>query len=211
MEGVSKRSSPQSADQSRGRRGWLVGRRSSVSSSSASCASCAIDHPSARAIRLTVPQAGFCLPDSMCEIQEGSTPASSATVCCSSPSSSRRRRIARPSASCGSGLAGMRVEPSLMPANPGCIISQVMERPERVVIHASAASRAIACRYSISRSRSAGVVPRARASRRSMLVVGSRRAFSILLMCERLTPLRRDRTTCEIPAASRAARRLAAS
>ncbi len=211
MEGVSGVSRTPRAAQSRGGSGSLVGRRSLVSSSSASCASCAIDHPSARAMRSTVPQAGFCRPDSMCEIQEGSTPASSATVCCSRPSSSRRRRIARPSATCGSGLAGMRVEPSLMPANPACIISQVMEGTQRVATYASATSRAIACRHLMSRSRSAGVVPRARASRRSMVVVGSRRAFSILLMCERSTPLRRDRTTCEIPAASREARRLAAS
>lgn len=66
-------------------------------------------------------------------------------------------------------------------------------------------------RYSISPNRSAGVVPMARVSRRNMVVVGSRRAFSILLMCATSTPLRRDRTTCEIPAASRETRRFPAS
>ena len=200
-----------SGDQSRGGRGSLVGRRSSVSSSSARWASWAIDNPRARAMRSTVPQAGFCLPDSMWEIQEGSTPASSATVCCSRPSSSRRRRIARPSATWGSGLAGMRAQPSWMPAKPGCSISQVMERSERMATTRVRRSRAILHRYSISRSRSAGVVPRARASRSNVRVVASAWAFSSSLINDRSTPLLWASLTCESPVASRDARRLRAS
>ncbi len=211
MERVSGVSAMRSGDQSRGRRGALVGRRSSVSSSSARWASWAIDNPRARAMRSTVPQAGFCLPDSMCEIQDGLTPASSATVCCSRPSSSRRRRIARPSATWGFGLAGMRDEPSWMSPNPGCIISQVMEGSEQLPTYARVASGPIVRRYSMSRRSSAGVVWRARASRNSVWVVASACAFSSSLRNERSTPLRWASLTCEIPVASRDARRLRAS
>jgi hypothetical protein len=65
--------------------------------------------------------------------------------------------------------------------------------------------------YLIPRSSSAGVVPNPRARRSRVPVVGSRRAFSILFMCERSTPLRRARITCEMPAASRRSRKFAAS
>jgi hypothetical protein len=65
--------------------------------------------------------------------------------------------------------------------------------------------------YSISRSSSAGVVPRARASRRSVRVVASACAFSSSLMNDRSTPLRWASLTCESPLASREARRLRAS
>ena len=196
MEGVTRVSDLRVADQSRGS-GSSVGRRSSVWRSSACWASLASDHPSERAMRSATSHVGFAVPRSIPRMVLSSTSAASASASWVSPRSRRRRPIARPRAACGVGL-GRTWEASACaaPVNRKYVSGYDLAWMEG---------------YSMSRSRSAGVVPRARASRRSMLVVGSRRAFSILLMCERSTPLRRDRTTCEIPAASREARRLAAS
>ena len=367
MEGISGVSELPGAGQSRGGSGSSVGRRSSVSSSSARWASLASDHPRARAIRSATSHVGFAVPRSMPRMVRSSTFAASASASWLSPLSRRRRPIARPRAACGVGL-GRTPEDSARTArmnrnyvsgydlasmegysmsrrsSPGVVwrarasarwtrareavvrtvseesglwsqryvqrlavarLNRLGERdelreapsqragdavdravgqvrtsvldvrdpalvlaelkPQGLLGHFEFFSaqadrtaerdlrflggvghlrnpRCYACswlwngfhieaggsasrpcgrlrtawivagrRYSMSRSRSAGVVPRARASRRSMVVVGSRRAFSSLLMCERSTPLRRDRTTCEIPVASRVARRLAAS
>jgi hypothetical protein len=331
MDGVTRMSGERSAAQPRGGSCAFVGRRSSVSSSSARWASSASDHPRARAMQSATCQVGLALPASISRSRRTLIPAASASASCFRFSSRRRRPIARPIATCGVGLRGtpeasgydalvtrnysagmgirapgplcsgsvsleaiqsrplavacLRVLQPGEPARrgtsrghgrcgplarswgsrrprswisaPGCCLRRALSvlgscrvrggglgsrrrgRPAGLGVGASpgtlgvsranyhtfmddtgrsvggftarTGARTPACRYSMSRSRSAGVVPRARASRRSMFVVGSRRVFSILLICERSTPLIRDRATCEIPAASRAARRLAAS
>lgn len=194
MEGVSGMSGVRSADQSRGGRGSLVGRRSSVSSSSARCASCAIDHPSARAMPSTTSHVGLAVPASIPRIVVWSSPAPSASASWVSSLSRRRKPRARLAVGYLDRL-GERDE---------------LREPFSRVPNAPVDARA-SVRYSISRSRSAGVVPRARAIRRSVCVVASARAFSSSLRNDRSTPLRWATLTCESPVASRDARRLRAS
>jgi hypothetical protein len=196
VEGVTVVSGMRSASQSRGGSGSSVGRRSSVSSSSARWASLASDHPSARAIRSATSHVGFAVPRSIPRIVLSSTIAASASASWLSPLSRRRRPIARPRAACGVGL-GRTPEDSARTAR--------MNRN-----YVSGYDLAWMEGYSISRSRSAGVVARARASRSSVWVDGSRFPSSILLMCLRSTRLIRARSTCEYPAASRVVLRLIA-
>lgn len=83
------------------RRGWLVGRRFVVSSSSAWRASSYRASPSARETRSTASHVGLATPRSRPRIEVASRPVASARASCVSPISSRRRRIARPRATCG--------------------------------------------------------------------------------------------------------------
>ena len=185
------------AGQSPGGRGWSVGRRSSVSRSSASFASCHIDQPSPRAIRSRTSVLGLPVPASIARRVRTAMSAASANASWVSPVWDLRRPIARPSATWGVGLGRTRE------AWPG--EGQVNRR------HASCYDQPRMGGYSMSRSSSAGVVPRARASRRSVRVVASACAFSSSLMNDRSTPLRWASLTCESPLASRDARRLRAS
>lgn len=133
--------------QSRGRSGASVGRRSSVSSSSARWASLASDHPSARAMRSATSHVGFAVPRSIPRMVLSSTVAASARASWLSPLSRRRRPMARPRAACGVGL-GRTLEDSAWTAR--------MNRK-----YVSGYDLAPMGNYSISRSSSAGVVPRA--------------------------------------------------
>ncbi len=81
--------------------GWLVGRRSLVSSSSAMRASSWRARPSARETRSATSQVGLDVPRSRPRIEVASRSAASARASWVSPISSRRRRIARPRAICG--------------------------------------------------------------------------------------------------------------
>ncbi len=83
------------------RRGWFVGRRSLVSTSSALCASSWRASPSARATRSATSQVGLATPRSRPRTEVASRSAASARASCVSPISSRRRRIARPRATWG--------------------------------------------------------------------------------------------------------------
>jgi len=185
------------AGQSPGGRGSSVGRRSSVSSSSASFASCHIGQPSPRAIRSRTSVLGLPVPASIARRVRTAMSAASANASWVSPVWNLRRPMARPSATWGVGLGRTRE------ARPG--EGQVNRR------HASCSDQPRMEGYSMSRSSSAGVVPRARASRRSVRVVASVCAFSSSLMNDRSTPLRWASLTCESPLASRDARRLRAS
>jgi hypothetical protein len=197
VEGVTVVSGMRSADQSRGDSGSSVGRRSSVSSSSARWASLASDHPSARAIRSATSHVGFAVPRSIPRIVLSSTFAASASASWVSPLSRRRKPIARPRAACGVRL-GRTPEDSAWTAR--------MNRN-----YVSGYDMASMAGYSISRSRSAGVVRSARASRSRVRVVASACAFSSSLRNDKSTPLRWATLTCESPTASRDARRLRAS
>ena len=352
VEGVTVVSGMRSAGQSRRCRGASVGRRSSVSSSSARWASSASDHPRARAMQSATCQDGLALPASISRSLRTLIPAASASASCFRSSSSRRRPIARPPAACGVGLRGtpeasgysalvtrnyssgmltgyalyrgvrlagtrdvdevrgvsegsglrsqrgvqrlaatrldrlgecdeFRQAPSQRAGDPvdgavGQVRTSVLDvrdpaliltelEPKGLLGHfeffAAQADRAAerdlrflggvgrprnprcsACswlwngfhinvsgsaarpcarrwiastvavrRYSMSRNRSAGVVPRARASRSRVWVVASACAFSSSLRNDKSTPLRWASLTCEIPVASRDARRLRAS
>ena len=183
--------------QSRGGSGTSVGRRSSVSSSCVRWASLASDHPSARAMRSATSHVWFAVPRSIPRMVLSSTVAASASASWLSPLSRRRRPMARPRAACGVGL-GRTLEDSARTAQ--------MNRN-----YVSGYDLAPRGSYSISRSSSAGVVPRARASRSSVRVVASACAFSSSFRNDRLTPLRWASLTCESPVASREARKLRAS
>ena len=87
--------------QPRRRMGWLVGRRSLVSSSSAMRASSWRARPSARETRSATSQVGLDVPRSRPRIEVASRSAASARASWVSPISSRRRRTARPRATCG--------------------------------------------------------------------------------------------------------------
>jgi len=91
--------------QSGGRSGSSVGRRSSVSSSSARRASSARDHPRARAIVSAVRHVGL-PPASILRSPRTLNPTAWASVSWLRSRSRRRRPIARPMATCGVGLAG---------------------------------------------------------------------------------------------------------
>ena len=108
MEGVTGMSGVRSAGQPRGDKGALVGRRSSVSSSSARWASSASDHPRARAMQSATCQLGLALPASISRSLRTLITAASASASCVRSCSSRRRPIARPIAACGVGLRGTR-------------------------------------------------------------------------------------------------------
>lgn len=92
---------PVAAPQSRSCKGWFVGRRSAVSSSSALRASSCRASPSARATRSATSQVGLEMPRSRPRMDVGSRSAESARASCVRPSSSRRRRMARPRATWG--------------------------------------------------------------------------------------------------------------
>lgn len=202
--------------QPRGRSGWLVGRRSSVSSSSARMASSQWAKPSARAIESIACNVGLAVPASISRNRRSLIPAAWARSSWLRCRSRRRRPTARPMAGWGLELRGTPEDSASHAQNARNYSSGMsgfgVYRPYAVPhTRFQLALPRLEGGYSMSRRRSAGVVPSARARRRSTVVLGSRRAFSSLLMCERSTPLRRARTTCEMPAASRDARRLAAS
>jgi hypothetical protein len=89
------------APQSRLSKGWFVGRRSAVSSSSALRASSCRASPRARATRSATSQVGLATPRSSPRIDVGSRSAESARDSCVIPISSRRNRMARPRATWG--------------------------------------------------------------------------------------------------------------
>ncbi len=89
------------ASQSRLCKGRSVGRRSTVSSSSALWASSCRASPRARAMRSATSQVGLAMPRSRPRIDVGSRSAVSARASWVRPISSRRRRIARPRATWG--------------------------------------------------------------------------------------------------------------